>query len=362
MSPLSILGRTMFFRVDSASSASVGNGTVSFQVGVSRASFGPFFDNGVVIGPQAGETGNLLFTWRDPGFEFSEGFFSLIQRLPGGGLQSGKFLLIHDLRIFPWEWLQVGFLETVIWTQRFEPLYLVPLAYLFYQQSLTGYADNSFLGFTGSLRLPGGWKVNSLLYVDDLWKWAGQAGVSWSPGMPLLKDLALDYTFVLPYTYTHFSGVGGSIDYTDWGANFGPALEPNSDRVDFLARLAPLEGLTVEVRGRFIRHGNASEGIPDMPVAADGTITDTGYNTFGSPTFVTSLSQLFSGASLRFLTQDVIDMSLQTGVGVSYALRGEWGRIDVSARYLFETRFNENLVPGALAFHNYVSLGLQYRL
>jgi hypothetical protein len=350
---LSVAGRSLYVSLESASVASLGDGTVSVQAGLNRSSFGPFFADGVVIGPQASATGNFVFCWRPESLTVTEGFFSLIQGAPGS-FTSGKYLILHDLRWQMTDWLRIGYFETVVWTGRIEPLYFLPVTNLFYQQGLTGFLDNSFAGLTASVRLPYSVGCDLLMYSDDLFKWAAQAGVTWSPGLQWLGTMSLSYTLVLPYTYTHDTS---QYAYTNWGANLGPALEPNSDRIQLEATLNPADGLALDVQARMVRHGNASEGY----TTGDGSISDPGFGA-GGATFVTHISQLLAGKSLRFLTQSVIDTSLQAGLGARLTLPLGFGALRLSAGYLLELRFNEGLVSGANGVHHYMNAGVLFSM
>jgi hypothetical protein len=362
---VNVLGRELLYRLSSILSLSVGDRSLSLQAGLNRSSFGPFFDNGLVIGPQAPIAGNLIFNWNLDAVRLYYGLFELTQRIPSGGLQTGKYLALHGLELLPLPWLTVDAFEMMVWSGRFEPLYLIPIADFFYTQSLSGFGDNSFVGLMATARISNGLTLKGQLIADDSHKFAGEAGIVWAPASEVLRTVALDYTFVIPYTYTHQPNdltPPQSIDYTNWGVNEGPALEPDSDRVEVRAFLTPLPSLELTALGRFIRHGNASEdyvGTADGAVH-DGTISDPGYvnneHIFPTGSYFSELPW----KALRFLTQSVIDMSLQVGLGAAWRLRVDGGDVRLSARYLFELRFNEGLVSGTTGAHNYISLAATY--
>ena len=354
-----VLGRDLLLRLSSAFSLSVGDRTLSLQAGLNRSSFGPFFDNGLVVGPQAPVAGTLTLNWDLDAVRIYYGLFELTQRIPpkGGLLQTGKYLALHGVEVLPLPWLTLDAFEMVVWSGRFEPLYLIPVSDFFYTQSLNGFTDNSLLGVAGTARISTGIEFKGMLIADDSHKFAGQAGIVWAPASEVLRNVALDYTVVTPYTYTHKPNeINQSIDYTNWDVNEGPALEPNSDRIEARAFLTPLPSLELTAQGRFIRHGNASEDYIGAGDAQDhsGTISDPGY-VGTEPIFAQKLWN-----ALSFLTERTIDMSLQVGLGAAWRLRAGWGSLRLSARYLFELRLNEGLASGTTGAHNFISLGAEY--
>ena len=94
----------------------------------------------------------------------------------------------------------------------------------------------------------------------------------------------LNYTFVFPYTYTHFDGSTISVpnyqDYTHNGVPIGSNLEPNSDRILLKLKFRPLYGLDVNLSNAFIRHANVSESITDIEILKDYVSKE--YTTDGS--------------------------------------------------------------------------------
>ena len=254
---------------DLVSDATYGDANLGIQAGFMRGSWGPVYDDGVVIGPQAPESGQLTFSWRSPSLTADFGFFMLQQGWSTSsgilddngntvGFNSQKYLMIHGLDYSPTGWLELGAFESMVWVDRIEPLYFIPLSEYFFSQSLAGYADNAFAGLSASAYLPYSMKLDLVGYVDDLafasilrgdWdtdcKVALQASLSWAPESPIFQRLSLDYTAVTPYTYTHWENTGsdasgasyvGALAYTNGGQNIGPDLDPDSDRLTLQAK------------------------------------------------------------------------------------------------------------------------------
>jgi hypothetical protein len=264
----------------------------------------------------------------------------------------------------------------MVWGNRLNPLYLVPFSFLFGSQSIIGFEDNSLMGIHLRWRPFDTFLVNGQAYADDIsfngiiqgeyrFKIAGEAGVSWAPKKSFLSKLDLDYTAIFPYTYTHWQepdqyrynhdGVsafynpqGSSpnyLNYTHLGRNIGPDLEPNSDRISLRTYWAPLSGIDLSLSAYLTRHGNASEGLAGLdPSLHDGSIFDDG----SMDPWLTDESNLHNPhQNLFLLTQDVLDMRLGAGIGVTWTLpvSRAFGVFRLSAEYGAQYGWNRFRAP-----------------
>ncbi len=356
-------------RVTSLGSATVGTDSVYFQAGVLRGSFGPFWDDSVVLSPTSPQAGQFSFV-------IQQGFVTYTQLLMdlsatdstgSGSREPNKYLVMHSGEFHVLDWLTLGLFEAIVWGGRFEPLYLLPFPGIYYYaQGLVGFPDNSFIGVSASMKFPQDIKADVLLYVDD----AGfnelirlksdpmlllslQTGVSWTPNLPFLTRLSLTNLLVTPYTYSHKPEEGPSVDfpdainylnYTNAGQSIGPSLEPNSDRIEIKADLKPLAKLYLDVFSRFIVHGNASGQD------GNGTIFDDGY-VDGKASFKNST---------RFLTQSVLEKTIQTGFDAKIYHDLPFGQVQAMLSYTFEYIFNKDLTSSDELNH-YIGLGLGFR-
>jgi hypothetical protein len=272
--------------------------------------------------------------------------------------------------VHPWDWLEAGVIQTVVTGEVLHWYYIVPfpLQNLFYSAQLSGDYDTSFIGLFAKIRLPFGLALEGTFYVDD-WdsfsalsqkkgilvnfdsarnKFALDAVLSYCPPIDVLRRILIEYQMVTPYTYTHawFYAVDW-IMYTHAGKKLGSILEPNSDMLALKLMFLPAEWLDVNLIGRMIRHGNASAGIS----SGDGTIYDGGF---------IDITPTIDGPS-RFLTQDVIETTLQTGVDVGCAFQFDWGKVAGRLGYTFEYVWNRDLVAGSDGPRHYINLSLGYR-
>ena len=353
-----------------------GNDWIYFQAGLMRTSFGPFYDNGAVLGPQAPAAGHFSFSFQATDWlTISSVYLELAAEYredketgskTGIGKVVNKYLVLHSLVFYPFDWWTLGVVQTVVAGNRFNPVYLIPIQHMFYTQQLWGDEDSSFLGLFNEFSLPHDFGIDIMFYVDD-WdafggtsdsgekginlnsaqnKFALQIGLSWSPSYRILRRVSLDYLMITPYTYTH--SAHRSVDflsYTHAGENLGSILDPNSDQITLTVFLTPTEWLDMDLWGRFIRHGNASEDYP----TGDGTIFDDGYTSTGEVTFF--------GPS-RFLTQDTLEMVLQLGLNLDFRFPQ---RLWFEVGYMIEQVWNRGFNSGENELNNFLSFGVGVR-
>ncbi|MDR2588885.1 MAG: hypothetical protein LBC67_05605 [Spirochaetales bacterium] len=402
-------GRKLNLRQSQNVSFTAGEADLYFQAGIMRNSFGPFWGDSVVLSPEASHTGHYSFMWRGKRLAYSTVLLELaatsylkpaseieamaVQKFPN------KHLVIQSLNVYPTDWLELGYFETMVWGGRMDMTYLLPFKELFYAQSMAGFEDNSLVGLLADIRVMKTLKIPLIMYMDDTnlndllsfkfgtkFKVAAQAGITWTPlEAGPLKRIRFDYVAVTPFMYTHRSGLQGvpqpsgpgdtagraareaalSLpnynNYTHAGENIGVGLEPNSDRLSLSFLFEPVEGLRFTFTGRAMRHANASAKMmrPDDPNSNggvggrnDGSIYDDGYDVDGNPIF---------HYETRFLSQDVVEKIFQGGVQAEVFFRLGPGSVTLSGGYLFERILNKSLVPGLTETNHYFNAGLGYR-
>jgi hypothetical protein len=187
-----------------------------------------------------------------------------------------------------------------------------------------------------------------------------QAGASWTPNLPFLTRLSANVLLVTPYTYSH-QGTGPDptdtnyLNYTNAGQNIGPSVQPDSARFEVSALLRPVTYLDLNLFGRLTLHGNASKSIPG---GGDGTIFDDGY-VGGQATFAPGYPLPAGQVYTRFLTQSVLEKSLQAGIDAKLNLDTPVGHVQVDLGYTFQYVLNVDLTA-ANALKNFLSLGVTY--
>jgi hypothetical protein len=360
------------------SALGIGKSDFYFQSGLNRTSIGPFYDNGVVVGPQAARAGHFSLNYRRPKWSF-EMLMLAISASNDFGEEAfpEKFFVFHSFNFNPLPNFEFGFLESVVWGGRFETLYLVPFTNLFGAQSINGdFADNSFMGFHIRWNVPYNMQVNAQLYVDDFnfndvvrlqlntkYKLAAEAGLVWAPDNGPLAALSGDYTVVFPYMYTHWNTPDSVryhkekpnyLNYSHMGRNLGTNLEPNSDRISVRTAWRTLPNLDLSLSAYLTRHASASDNVPEGGYESnelhDGSIFDDGDTKEGN-----------NYNYLRFLIQDKVDTRLAGGLGVVWTLPTAFGAFSLNADYVLEYGWNRNLVKDNNGLTNYWSIGGSWR-
>ncbi|MDR1216636.1 MAG: hypothetical protein LBK25_08140 [Treponema sp.] len=367
---------------DWTSMVAIGKSDFYLQAGISRSSVGPFYDNGVVVGPQAGRASHISVNFREQKWSFEALFLGLTASDDfGEGTFTEKYLIFHTFNFYPLRNFEFGFQEAVGWGGRFEPLYLIPFTWLFSAQSLGDFSDNSFMGFHVRWDLPNNVRLLGQLYIDDFqfndfirfkwntkYKFAGEAGVVWTREAGILSSLAADYTMVFPYMYSHWNdpeqpatgsynhGVPNYIVYSHRGSNLGTDLDPNSHRLSIRTSWRTLPDLTITTSLYLTQHGNASENVDPANhdkegERHDGTIWDDGDTKDGNNYRV-----------IRFLTQDVIDTRVAAGIGAKWELPfSSFGVFSLNMEYVFEYGWNRELIKDDNGFTNYWSASGSWR-
>lgn len=324
------------------SSISFGTSDTYLNAGMMRGSWGPIHDNGVLFGSHALHSGQLNAAVVRPLWNFNYSLYSLSatsDRDPNKYYPE-KYLAIHSFAVKPKEWLEVSFFESVMYGNRFEPLYMLPVSAFMISQGNTGFSDNNYIGGMFTVRPLEGLKVDGTLVADDLsfndivtfkwdtkWRIAGQLAASYAPRKSgILTRVSMDYTMVTPYTYSHKEGDSLNASapnfqsYTHAGSGVGAALDPNSDRLNARVRLRPLEALDFDLVGTLVRHANVNEGIDYKWVKEylthEGSYTTTGtvHNSSGS-----GVGHAYFYET-PFLSQKTIQYALQTGFDVNCRL------------------------------------------
>jgi hypothetical protein len=176
---------------------------------------------------------------------------------------------------------------TSVWPKRFELGYLFPLLDNYLYQNNIGDNDNLALFASIRFQYPGMFKVwfsgfaDELnpaeikdLFAKDRMMFALQAGTSWNiPWLPF-STVALRYTKIEPYTYTHqrrsdlpwYGDNYMETNYVNNGRGLGYYLPPNSDEILLRFETQPELSTGMHFQYQMIRHG-ADFG----PHAVDGS-------------------------------------------------------------------------------------------
>ena len=360
----------------------VGTDDTYFQAGLARTSVGPFYDNSTVVGPQAPRAGHFSLVFYRPKWSYEVLFQSITATDDfGEGKFADKYNVIHAISFRPIQNLELGFIQAIVFGQRFEPMYLVPFNYIFASQSLSGFDDNAFMGLHLRWRPFDTFLLQGQTYIDDFNfnglfeglfkdKLAVEAGLSWTPKRSFLSKLDFDYTAVFPYCYTHWHrpdeerympGKPNYLNYTHLGRNIGPDLEPNSDRFSIRTYWNPVPGIDISLAAYLTRHGNASEGLNTSRPAPDGSIFDDGVDDSGfdynDPYNPSNSMKHNPRMNLFLLKQETLDIRLGGGIGLVWTVPLPVGILKLAGEYGLQYGWNRGIIKGDNGLDHYWSIG-----
>lgn len=352
----------------------LGTNEYYFSAAIARTHYGSFFDDSIFISKNALHQGQFNFVINKPKWSYNHTFLCLTSTNDLKYNQNPKkFLALHSLDIRPLSWLSFGIVDSIIYGNRFEPIYLLPFSAFFISQGLYDFPDNSLIGITSTIRPYKGISLDMALYADDLgfneivkfkkdakWRMAGQFGFSYTmPKTHWFTFIKLDYTFVTPYTYTHVyshrSDLSNYSSYTHAGEAIATNLSPNSDRFSLKLKFRPKHGINLDFFNTFIRHGNIVESIDDIEFIKE--YLSKKYNTSGSHlTHATITDENGRGQtrnkahaflySTPFMKQQTIQYVDQLGFLLAFNLPilKSGGKILFSIGYTFEANINEGIL------------------
>ena len=270
-------------------STTFGTSEYYFTAGLGRVSYGPFHDSGIFLSRDAFHAGQFIFTVNKRKWAYNQVLLLLSATndyKETDSIGPNKFLSSHSLDIRPLPWLSFSIIDSMVYGKRFEPMYLIPFSAFFLGQSVYNFPDNSLIGLSATVKPVKGLRFDTAFYADDLgfneivkfksakWRMSGECGVSYTmPYSHWFSFVDLNYTFVLPYTYTHHDhhdpAARNYQNYTHRGRNLGSHLDPNSDKIQLKLKFRPLYGLDINFSNTFIRHANITESIDDITMLKD---------------------------------------------------------------------------------------------
>lgn len=347
-----------------------------FQTGLNHNSFGNFYEDSLTLNPSAKHSANFVLSYMGKNWNYTQGVFCLTATrsseniLEDPGKYPFKYLMMHSVDWNISKKISLSFYESIIYGQKFNISFAVPMLYMV-TQGVTGYsANNLFMGGSFVYSPVPSLSFNGDLYLDDIGftglkeykdiklHCAGALGVKYVPeNNSVIQLVKAGYTLVTPFMYSHChnddngNAVGmGDVNYqiyTTGGTPLGSNLPPNSDRIALKVELAPVSGLSVKVGGAFIRHGNVTESLtkeeqisllasPAGFYATDGSINQhSAYGENGD----TKKDRYMDSADNRtmILTQPTKEYTFQTDIEIGWKLPpSKAGKFEITAGYTFE--------------------------
>lgn len=216
---------------------------IQLEMGKNLNSWGPGHRGNLILSSYATSYDQFKIKVQYKNFKFSSiyGFLIDFEEKKGDELQRKKYMVAHRLEFSPFQCLDIGLSEVVIFTGRsFEPAYLNPIMFYRSAEHYLGSPDNALMGLDLKCNLIRKLKFYGELLIDDIttsklgtgWygnKYGYLGGLLWVDPLGLPNaDLRLEYVRIRPYVYSHTKK---SINYTHYASPLGHWIGPNSDDI-----------------------------------------------------------------------------------------------------------------------------------
>ena len=356
--------------LDTNTCIAFGNKNFYMQSGVYRTGFGPYLNEGLALNDSSYHSGNLSFHLNMDKWAYTQQL-SVIGATTNAypktaNMTYSKYLAFHAVDFYPTKKITLTYYETMVYGKRFDPSYLFPSPYMI-TQGITGYNDNLQMGIVFSYKPAMGFSWNTDLYIDHLSvdeivkfnfnsenEIAVKTGAIYTPVNSLCSRLAIDYTLITPYMYSHaeYDDAGNMTartfnyqNYTNNGICMGSSYPPNSDRISYTMDLQPMKRLHVQISSAFTRHANVYENFTAEEAAVyllseKGTYATDG-SVFSNTLFADGSSVGTATDNLNFLTQSQKMYIIQAGISSDYSFQ-KIGGFEISLKLSYEFEYIKN--------------------
>lgn len=365
--------------LDSDTILNYGLNSLFIQAGLNRNGYGNFINSNLALNESSYHSGNLVITYMNDFFTYSQ-LLSVIgasSNYDGHVLAPDKYLAMHIAEFTPIKGLSLGYYESIVFGNRFDPIYLIPAPYMACQ-GINGCLDNLQMGLNISYSFLNKFNIKADIFIDDIDfnraikfdfdsknRIAAQLGFEYVPTSDLINRIELDCTAITPHTYSHWEDVPkGTIptentinyqNYTNNGIKIGSQYNPNTIALSLKAIFTPVKNLNLKTTFDFITHGNISESITDKEAFDYLCAKEKVYSTDGSIFVDSKLNNKCMKTpwtKLNFLNQDNLMLTIRPGFDISYAIPKMFGSVNAkfglsyTFEYIHNFGVNNHLFPG----------------
>jgi hypothetical protein len=245
---------------------------IALKIGSDRQTIG-YGLNKLILGDESPNFNyvSLCLSYKSFQFDYSHGWllgsrYDIYDSLMGNiNYINPKYFVHHRLSFSPFNNLRLGFGESVIYSRRNVDLaYLNPFNFYKSAEHSLQDRDNTLL-YADFEYLPiPKLKLYSTLLIDDIdfekmgTGWFGNK-FAFNLGLDIVNPIEnvplhfnIEYARIEPYTYTH-----RILDnnYSNYRYPLGSSLQPNSDRISFIANFLPSPKLNIITSLTYERHG-----------------------------------------------------------------------------------------------------------
>lgn len=373
--------------LDMVSNVTVGKDNLYFTLGLNRVAYGPTLSDSVMLNGKQFHSGNFVFSYEAEKWGYVQSLNVLTrstknEKSAPSDFAPEKYLAFHSVRFKPAEWIAISYYDASVYTNRFDPAYLIPVPYMV-TQCMYSATDNLISGLIFDFRPFNNFGVSVSTAFDDIdlnglaegkfdtrLKMALMLGVNYIPDVKFIDNISFDYTLITPYTYSHsdphietFGSDVASIadnynkdNFTTRLHSLGTSVPPNSDRFAFAIAFKPAKRLRVNFNSSFVRHANIAESFSDEEawayIFSNSTVQE-GYEFSNDGSIWTSpmypdesiyTNHTPTASKNLFLKQEHKMYILQCGIDAEYELeRFKWGTLSLSMGYMFEYIYNKGV-------------------
>lgn len=176
-----------------------------------------------------------------------------------------KYYAAHLLTIQPFQFANISLGESIILSDKFEPIYLIP--FIFFRMADHNNAEDQMT--SGNAQLFGDLsikipqirsKIYSTLFIDELSlsDLNLPKDIAYTVGFqvydPIIKDIefTVEYTRIDPFVYYHADDAQG---YSNYGYQLGHWIGSNGDQIYFSSGKKIIRGLKISAYWEYIRKG-----------------------------------------------------------------------------------------------------------
>ena len=214
-------------------------------------------------------------------------------------LPVGKFIAAHILSIYPWDNFSFSLGESIIYSDRLQPVYFIPI--LFFRAVDHYLTDSSNTGSNAQMfanlvykYIPLRLKFYSTLYIDELTisgflNGKSRSDIGYTIGLqsvdPVVSNslFTIEYTKISPFNYMNSNDAQ---HYSNHGYQLGHWIGSNGDELYLSYLQNILRGLSLNLWGDYVRKGqielpSQQYGVETYPSTLYGprlTLADWGLN------------------------------------------------------------------------------------
>ncbi|MCR5495681.1 MAG: hypothetical protein K6F15_08600 [Treponema sp.] len=354
------------FSVNPGFNLTFGNSFLNASLGYTRLGYGLFTDSDLVLNPNSNPMPNAVISFVSDLFEYThvQAIASAQALDSSDDYKWGKVYAFHSLRVPLLDRkFSISYYESVVYGEGFNPSYLMPVPWAIIS-NVAGFNENLIAGLNLQYKPVDCIAISTDFLFDDIddlksfvkLKWndaaikaAFKTGVLYTPTESICRMIKLDYTMVMPYTYSYYDTRDSTYNYSDYtnnGLSIGSDLIPNSHQFSVDIKFNPIKHFNILSTSKFILHANPQESLSASDIYSAYAYTRNGGLSQAEMAYI-----LFNETT-DFMNQEHKMAVVRSGLDFSYELVAKkFSSIKIFAGYSFEYIMNDgvdsSIYPGS---------------